>query len=49
MKEIWKDIPNYENYQISNLGRCKSKERIIIAKDSKKYHHKEKNIKIAQL
>ena len=46
MKEIWKDIPNYENYQISNLGRCKSKERIIIAKDSKKYHHKEKILKL---
>ncbi len=25
MKEIWKDIPNYENlYQISNLGRVRS-------------------------
>jgi len=28
-KEIWKDIPSYENiYQISNLGRVKSLERI---------------------
>ena len=25
MKEIWKDIPNYEGiYKISNLGRLKS-------------------------
>ena len=27
-KEIWKDIPNYEGYQVSNLGRVKSLERI---------------------
>ena len=28
MKEIWKDVKNYENkYQVSNLGRVKSKER----------------------
>lgn len=26
MKEIWKDIPNYENlYQASNLGKIKNK------------------------
>lgn len=24
MKEIWKDIPNYDGYQVSNLGRIKS-------------------------
>ena len=24
MQEIWKDIPGYENYQISNLGNVKS-------------------------
>lgn len=23
-KEIWKDIPEYENYQVSNFGRIKS-------------------------
>ena len=29
MIEIWKDIPDYEGfYQISNLGRVKSLERI---------------------
>ena len=27
-KEVWCDIPNYEGYQVSNLGRIKSLERI---------------------
>ena len=26
--EIWKDIKDFPNYQISNFGRVKSKERI---------------------
>lgn len=31
MKEIWKDIPNYEGYfQVSNLGRVKSLARIVL-------------------
>lgn len=30
MKEIWKDIPNYEGlYQVSNLGNVKSVKRIV--------------------
>lgn len=30
MKEIWKDIPNYENfYQASNYGRIKSVEKMV--------------------
>lgn len=30
MKEIWKDIPEYEElYQISNLGRVRNKDRLI--------------------
>lgn len=29
-KEIWKDVPDYEDYyQISNCGRVKSKDRIV--------------------
>ena len=29
-KEIWKDVVGYENlYQVSNLGRIKSKERLV--------------------
>lgn len=27
--EIWKDIKNYENYQVSNLGRVKTKHRVF--------------------
>lgn len=29
MQELWKDIQGFENYQISNFGRIKSKERIV--------------------
>ena len=30
MKEVWKDIPGYEGlYQVSNLGRVKSLERVV--------------------
>jgi hypothetical protein len=42
-KEIWKDIPNYEEqYQVSNLGRVKSKERIVLRNNKHKIHLKEK-------
>ena len=35
--EVWKDIPNYEGlYQVSNLGRVKSLDRIISFKNSSK-------------
>tara|TARA_R110000803_G_scaffold1757_1_gene5738 strand:- start:133 stop:654 length:522 start_codon:yes stop_codon:yes gene_type:complete len=34
MKEVFKDIPNYEGlYQISNLGRLKSLDRVTIRKN----------------
>lgn len=29
MCEVWKDIDGFENYQISDLGRIKSKQRIV--------------------
>ena len=28
-KEIWRDIPNYEGYQVSNLGNLKSLDRFV--------------------
>ena len=37
MEEIWKDIPDYEGYyQVSNLGRVKSLERVILVKNYSK-------------
>jgi len=34
MKEVWKDITNYEGlYQVSNLGRVKSLERIVLCRN----------------
>lgn len=30
MSEIWKDIEGYDGYQVSNLGRVRSVDRIII-------------------
>ena len=40
-KEVWRDIPNYEGYQVSNLGRVKSLERI----DARGHKVKEKLLK----
>ena len=35
MKEVWKDIKDYESlYQVSNLGRVKSLDRIVYQKNS---------------
>lgn len=37
MKEVWKDIPEYKGvYQVSNLGRVKSLDRIVIDKNGRK-------------
>ena len=46
IQEIWKDIQGYEGlYQISNLGRVKSLERIIITNNGITKKISEKNIK----
>jgi hypothetical protein len=38
IKEIWKDIPNYEGmYQISNLGRVKSLSREVFHGNGKRF------------
>lgn len=51
MTEIWKDIPEYEGlYQVSNMGRIKSLERISVRNNGKSenanYHIKEKILNI---
>lgn len=46
MEEIWKDIKGYENlYQVSNIGRVKSLERIIINSLGRKKTVKERILK----
>lgn len=43
--EVWGDINDYPNYQVSNLGRVKSKERYTKAKGNEIIHRKEKMLK----
>lgn len=44
--EIWKDIENYEGlYQVSDLGRVKSLERIVICSDGRSNPVKERILK----
>lgn len=46
MEEIWKDIEEAKGlYQVSNKGRIKSLERIIIRSDNKPYTSREKILK----
>jgi|LakMenEpi03Aug12_release.lakeMendotaPanAssembly.Ray.scaffolds.fasta_scaffold597176_1 hypothetical protein len=46
IKEIWKNIPNYEGYyQASNLGRIKSIERDILNRGKFPFKSKEKILK----
>jgi hypothetical protein len=48
MKEVWKNIQKYEGYyQISNLGRLRSVDRVIKYKNGRLNKHKgrEKNVK----
>lgn len=45
LEEEWRDITNYPNYQVSNLGRVKSKERYTKAKDNEIIHRKDKILK----
>lgn len=40
--EIWKDIEEFPNYQISNMGRIKVKEHITKGKNGGSYKFKEK-------
>lgn len=48
MKEIWKDIQNYEDYyQVSNFGNVRSKDRKVVAinNPNRIYNVKGKNLK----
>lgn len=48
MKEVWKDIPNYEGYyQVSNLGNVKSLKKWCGNKYISKWKNEEKNIRQA--
>ena len=45
-KEVWKDIPEYEGlYQVSNLGRVRSVDRIIVKKNKATMLYKGKILK----
>lgn len=43
--EIWKDIPRYENYQVSTFGRVKRKECTIVYKNGVVCNYPEKYLK----
>lgn len=47
LEEVWKDIENYPNYQVSNYGNVKSKERItnVGIKNQKQCVRKERLLK----
>ena len=32
MEEVWKKIPNYENYDVSNLGKIRNSKTSILRK-----------------
>lgn len=45
-EEIWKPIKNYEGlFEVSNKGRVKRLERVVVYKDGRKYHKKEQILK----
>ena len=45
MSEIWRKIPGYSNFEISNLGRVKSKKRVVLTSNGKRYPVREKILK----
>lgn len=45
MEEIWKDIPNYEGYQASNLGRIRTYNKITYTKMHGERHWKNRILK----
>lgn len=50
MDEIWKDIVGYEGlYQVSNMGRVRSKERIFESKGTGRYKRMPKFYRLASI
>lgn len=45
MNEIWKDIPNYDGYQVSNLGRVRTHNKVSSSKRFKDRHWKDRILK----
>lgn len=45
LEEIWKDIPNYKGYQVSNLGRVRTNNKITYTKKHGKRHWKDRILK----
>ena len=46
MSEVWKDIPEYEgSYQVSNMGRVRSLDRVVADKNGRKCKYKGKVFK----
>lgn len=37
MNELWEDIPNFTNYQVSNYGNVRSKDKMVIRKNGRNY------------
>lgn len=49
MEEIWKDIKDFEGlYQVSNMGRVKSLERVILRNNGKPQTIKERFVKLCK-
>lgn len=44
-KEIWKVYPDYDFIEVSNLGRVKTKDRIVTDRRGRKYHIKGRVLK----
>ena len=45
MEEIWLDIPNYEGYQVSNVGRVRTYNKITYTKKHGERHWKNRILK----
>lgn len=45
MEEIWKDIPNYKGYQVSNTGKVRTHNKITYTKKHGKRHWKDRILK----